>query len=77
LKTICERAAEDGYGRLGSPTLVDDYSIRLQLEHLWNADRCPVLSREQRVERIREFGEGCSKDGLFGILCRRISRLRR
>lgn len=34
-------------------TLLDDYSIRLRLEHLWNADKCPALSREQRVERIR------------------------
>ncbi|MCK1400134.1 hypothetical protein IVB45_18610 [Bradyrhizobium sp. 4] len=42
--------------RLGSPTIVDDYWLRLQLEHLWNADRCPALSRERRVEMIRELG---------------------
>lgn len=37
-------------------TILDDYSIRLQLEHLWNADKCPALSRQQRVERIGEIG---------------------
>lgn len=48
------KATGDGYDRLGSPTILDDYYIRLQLEQLWNADRCPALSRERRVEMIAE-----------------------
>lgn len=45
-------------------TILDDYSIRLQLEHLWNVDKCPALSREQRVERIRELGLAMTNVGL-------------
>ena len=43
------------FDRAGHLTLLDDHLIRLHLEHLWNADKCPALSREQRVERIREL----------------------
>ncbi|MDA9482962.1 hypothetical protein XI07_13170 [Bradyrhizobium sp. CCBAU 11445] len=48
-------AAEPAAGHDRGRTILDDYSIRLQLEHLWNTDRCPALSREQRVARIREL----------------------
>ena len=54
-------AAERVVGLDRGRTILDDYSIRLQLEHLWNADRCPALSREQRVERIRELGLGVAR----------------
>ena len=46
------------FDRHGNLTLLDYYSLRLQLEHLWNADKCPALSREQRVERIRDLSVG-------------------
>lgn len=52
---VVAKAAGAGYDRLGSRTIVDDHYVRLQLEQLWNADRCPALSRERRVEMIAEM----------------------